>query len=108
LYAGPNADSNTIGYAKHHSRSHASFVFVPHRRRKIAALNAGRQNPWAKLYDPSRKTLKPRALADYITENANVAAQFRDYITPGSVKSVDEIRPEQGAVLRHGVKKIAT
>ncbi len=74
----------------------------------IVDLIVGRDNRWAKLYDPSRKTLNPRAVADYIAENANVAAQFRDYITPGSAKSVDEIRPGQGAVLRHGLKKIAT
>jgi glycine/D-amino acid oxidase-like deaminating enzyme/nitrite reductase/ring-hydroxylating ferredoxin subunit len=73
----------------------------------IVDLIAGRENPWVKLYDPSRKTLKPRVLADYIAENANVAAQFRDYVTPGSVKSVDEIKPGEGAVLRDGVKKIA-
>jgi Rieske Fe-S protein len=76
--------------------------------RLITDLIAGRENPWAKLYDPSRKPLKPRALADYIAENANVAAQFRDYITPGSAKSVKEIKPGEGAVLREGVKKIAT
>jgi glycine/D-amino acid oxidase-like deaminating enzyme/nitrite reductase/ring-hydroxylating ferredoxin subunit len=74
----------------------------------ITDLIAGRKNPWVKLYDPSRKTLKPRVLADYVAENANVAAQFRDYITPGSAKSVDGIRPGGGAVLRDGVKKIAT
>src|SRR6266496_987087 len=74
----------------------------------IVDLIAGRENPWAKLYDPSRKTLKPRVLADYIAENANVAAQFRDYVTPGSAKSVEEIKPGQGALLRAGMKKIAT
>ncbi|HKS04042.1 MAG TPA: FAD-dependent oxidoreductase [Chthoniobacterales bacterium] len=74
----------------------------------IGDLIAGRENPWAKLYDPSRKTLKPRAVADYIAENANVAAQFRDYVTPGSAKSVGDISPGQGAVLRHGLKKVAT
>ncbi|HZS16908.1 MAG TPA: FAD-dependent oxidoreductase [Candidatus Udaeobacter sp.] len=73
----------------------------------IVDLIVGRDNPWANLYDPSRKTLKPRALADYIAENANVAAQFRDYVTPGSVKSVDDIPSGQGALLRHGIKKIA-
>jgi Rieske Fe-S protein len=52
--------------------------------------------------------LKPRVLADYIAEKANVAAQFRDYITPGSAKSVDGIGAGEGAVLRDGVKKIAT
>ena len=74
----------------------------------ITDLIAGRENPWATLYDPSRKTLKPRVLADYIAENANVAAQFRDYFTPGTAKSVNEIKPGEGAVLREGVKKIAT
>ena len=74
----------------------------------IGDLIAGRENAWAKLYDPSRKTLKPRALADYVAENANVVAQFRDYITPGSAKSVSDLKPGQGAVLRHGLKKIAT
>lgn len=74
----------------------------------ITDLIAGRTNPWVNLYDPSRKTLKPRVIADYIAENANVAAQFRDYITPGSAKSVDEIRSGEGAVLRDGRKKIAT
>jgi glycine/D-amino acid oxidase-like deaminating enzyme/nitrite reductase/ring-hydroxylating ferredoxin subunit len=73
----------------------------------ITDLIAGRENPWAKLYDPSRKLLKPRALADYIAENANVAVQFRDYITAGSARSVKEIKPGSGAVLRRGVKKIA-
>src|SRR5437764_11206625 len=74
----------------------------------ITDLIEGRANPWTKLYDPSRKTVQARALADYIVENANVAAQFRDYVTPGSVKSVNEIKPDQGAVLRDGMKKIAT
>jgi Rieske Fe-S protein len=74
----------------------------------IVDLIAGRDNPWAHLYDPARKTLKPRILADYIAENANVAAQFRDYITRGSAKSVDDIQVGQGAVLRDGIKKIAT
>ncbi|HEY6111182.1 MAG TPA: Rieske 2Fe-2S domain-containing protein, partial [Chthoniobacterales bacterium] len=66
-----------------------------------------RENPWAKLYEPSRKTLKPIVVADYVTENANVAAQFRDYVTPGAVSSADEIKAGEGAVLREGSKKIA-
>jgi glycine/D-amino acid oxidase-like deaminating enzyme/nitrite reductase/ring-hydroxylating ferredoxin subunit len=73
----------------------------------IFDLVAGRENPWAKLYEPSRKTLKPRVLADYVAENANVAAQFRDYVTSGSVKALNEIKPGEGAVLRDGAKKIA-
>jgi glycine/D-amino acid oxidase-like deaminating enzyme/nitrite reductase/ring-hydroxylating ferredoxin subunit len=73
----------------------------------ITDLIGGRQNPWTKLYDPTRKTLKPAVLADYIAENANVVAQLRDYVTPGTEPSVDGIKRGEGAILRDGVKKIA-
>ena len=73
----------------------------------IVDLIAGRKNPWTELYDPTRKTLKPTVVADYIAENANVVAQFRDYVTPGESASADEIKPGEGAILREGVKKIA-
>ena len=33
----------------------------------------------------------------------NVAAQYADWLTPGEVKSVDEIEPGSGAVLRRGL-----
>lgn len=73
----------------------------------IVDLIAGRENPWAKLYDPARKTLQPNVVADYAMENANVAAQFRDYVTPGDEPSADKIKNGDGAILREGVKKIA-
>jgi glycine/D-amino acid oxidase-like deaminating enzyme/nitrite reductase/ring-hydroxylating ferredoxin subunit len=73
----------------------------------IADLIAGRKNPWTELYDPTRKTLKPAVVADYIAENANVVAQFRDYVTPGESASANKIKSGEGAVLREGVKKIA-
>lgn len=40
-------------------------------------------------------------------ENLNVAAQFTDLVTPGEVDSVSEIEPGSGAVIRHGLMKIA-
>ena len=70
-------------------------------------LIAGRENRWAKLYDPARKTLQPRVLADYVKENANVAAQLRDYVTSGDEPSADKIKNGEGAILRDGVRKIA-
>lgn len=73
----------------------------------ITDLIVGRENSWAKLYDPSRKTLKPIVVADYVAENANVAAQFRDYMTPGDEPTEDRIENGEGALLREGVKKIA-
>ena len=73
----------------------------------ITDVICGRENSWTKLYDPSRKTLQPTALADYAAENANVIAQLRDYVTPGDVPNAEKIQSGEGALLREGVKKIA-
>ena len=71
----------------------------------LTDLIVGRKNPWADLYDPSRKTLK--AVKDFAQENVNVAAQYTDVITPGEVDSVDEIRKGEGAIMRSGLSKLA-
>ncbi|MEY2479910.1 MAG: hypothetical protein QOI04_837 [Verrucomicrobiota bacterium] len=73
----------------------------------IVDLISGRENPWAKLYDPARKTLKPIVVADYVAENANVAAQMRDYVTSGDEPSAEKMKPGEGAILRDNLKKIA-
>jgi glycine/D-amino acid oxidase-like deaminating enzyme/nitrite reductase/ring-hydroxylating ferredoxin subunit len=71
----------------------------------IRDLIVGRPNEWERLYDPGRKTV--RSTAEYVRENLNVARQYADYVTPGEVRSEDEIRPGEGAVLRYGLKKLA-
>ncbi|MFL6529220.1 MAG: FAD-dependent oxidoreductase [Chthoniobacterales bacterium] len=71
----------------------------------IPDLIMGRENRWAKLYDPSRLSFK--AAGDFLKENINVAAQYRDYITGGDVSHVNDLDSGQGAVVRRGLKKIA-
>jgi Rieske Fe-S protein len=71
----------------------------------ISDLILERPNQWEKLYDPSRKSLK--STGEYLKENLNVARQYADYVTPGEVRSEDEIRPGHGAIVRHGLKKLA-
>ncbi len=71
----------------------------------ISDLILERPNQWEKLYDPSRKSLK--STGEYLKENLNVARQYADYVTPGEVRSEDEIRPGHGAVVRHGLRKMA-
>jgi glycine/D-amino acid oxidase-like deaminating enzyme/nitrite reductase/ring-hydroxylating ferredoxin subunit len=71
----------------------------------ISDLIAGRQNPWATLYDPSRKM--HRALKGFLEENVNVALKYGDWITPGEVASVNDIQPGHGALIRKGLKKLA-
>jgi glycine/D-amino acid oxidase-like deaminating enzyme/nitrite reductase/ring-hydroxylating ferredoxin subunit len=71
----------------------------------LSDLILGRKNPWAELYDPSRKTL--RSFPDFAKENINVAAQYTDAITPGEVDSIDEIPKGEGSVMRKGLSKVA-
>jgi len=71
----------------------------------ISDLIVGRDNGWAALYEPSRISL--RATPEFLRENLNVAAQYRDYVTPGELGEVEEIVPDSGAVLRRGAKKVA-
>ena len=71
----------------------------------IADLVAGRENPWAELYDPARKSL--RAAKDFIRENLQSQVGYAGYVTPGEVESVDAIKPGEGAIVRRGMQKIA-
>jgi Rieske Fe-S protein len=68
-------------------------------------LIQGRKHQWAKLYDPSRVTL--RATPDYLKENVNVAEQYKDWFTKGDVDDATEIKPGEGAIIGTGRGKIA-
>jgi Rieske Fe-S protein len=71
----------------------------------LTDLILNRKNPWEKLYDPSRVTLK--ALPEFAKENFNVAAQYTDLVVAGDVDSIDEIKPGAGAIVSRGLHKIA-
>ena len=71
----------------------------------LSDLILGKENPWVKLYDPSRKTL--RAAGEFLKENLNVAAQYADWGKKSEVSSYDEIEPGSGAVVRRGASKVA-
>jgi glycine/D-amino acid oxidase-like deaminating enzyme/nitrite reductase/ring-hydroxylating ferredoxin subunit len=72
----------------------------------ITDLIQGRENPWAKLYDPARKSLK--AVPSFIEENANVVGcMVKDWVAPSEVDSAEDIPAGEGAILRDGISKIA-
>ena len=71
----------------------------------ITDLIAGRENPWARIYDPSRVPV--RALKEFARENVNVAGQYIDLVTPGEVTDSSQVAPGHGAVIRRGTTKVA-
>ncbi|HEY5896764.1 MAG TPA: FAD-dependent oxidoreductase [Burkholderiales bacterium] len=71
----------------------------------LCDLILGRKNPWEKLYSPSRVPVK--AAGEFAREDLNMAAQYADWLTPGDVKSVDEIARDSGAIVRRGLEKVA-
>jgi Rieske Fe-S protein len=72
----------------------------------IADLIGGRDNAWAKLYDPSRKTIS--AARDFARENLNVVAQYaKDYAGGGEILDVDAMGRGEGGVVRRGLVKHA-
>jgi glycine/D-amino acid oxidase-like deaminating enzyme/nitrite reductase/ring-hydroxylating ferredoxin subunit len=73
----------------------------------LAELLQGKPHRWASLYDTGRVTLHHTELARMAKENADVAAQYADYMTPGQVGDVASIPPGEGRVVRRGLRKIA-
>jgi glycine/D-amino acid oxidase-like deaminating enzyme/nitrite reductase/ring-hydroxylating ferredoxin subunit len=72
----------------------------------VSDLIAGRENPWATLYDPARKTL--RAAGTFIDENANVVRHLvKDWMARGDTKERSSIAPGSGAIVRDGLKLLA-
>lgn len=71
----------------------------------LSDLILGRDNRWAALYDPGRVTL--RATKEFLRENLNVAAQYGDWVSPADAASEAEIPRDSGAVIRHGLARVA-
>lgn len=65
----------------------------------------GKDNPWAKVYDPGRKPYK-KAM-HFIKEQANVAKQYTDWVSAGEDIDVAALPSGEGALISHGLKKIA-
>lgn len=71
----------------------------------LADLITDRKNAWQDLYDPSRKPIS--AVKNFVTENVTAVKNFAEYVAPGERKSVDDLKPGEGAIIREGLSKIA-
>lgn len=71
----------------------------------IARMIMQDEDLWQDLYSPDRKTAS--ALSTFISDNITAVKNFAEYIAPGEVNALDEIKPGHGAIVRQGLKKIA-
>ena len=71
----------------------------------LTDLIMGRENPWSKIYDPSRITIKKAG--DYLHETGNTIKQYGDWLKPQPLKNANELQAGEGGVLSKGLKKVA-
>jgi Rieske Fe-S protein len=70
-----------------------------------STLILGEPAKWLDVYDPTRKPLK--AISNYFRENITALKNFAEYLAPGELASVDELKAGCGAIVRQGSSKIA-
>jgi glycine/D-amino acid oxidase-like deaminating enzyme/nitrite reductase/ring-hydroxylating ferredoxin subunit len=70
-----------------------------------SALILNQSARWQEVYEPSRKTLS--AINNYLRENLTAVKNFSEYLAPGELNSLNELKPGQGAIVRNGLTKIA-
>lgn len=71
----------------------------------ITDIITGKDNPWIKMYSPSRLTLKTSF--DYLHEVGNMVGQFGDWFTAEDIKDAHDLKPGEGGIISVGLKKIA-
>jgi Rieske Fe-S protein len=65
----------------------------------------GEDHPWKEIYAPGRVPLK--AAKNFLRENVTALKSFAEYIAPGELASLGDLRRGQGGIVRHGLEKIA-
>jgi glycine/D-amino acid oxidase-like deaminating enzyme/nitrite reductase/ring-hydroxylating ferredoxin subunit len=70
-----------------------------------SALIVGENPRWQEVYEPTRKT--PSGVSNYLRENLTAVKNFAEYLAPGELHSMDELKPDHGAIVRQGLTKIA-
>lgn len=67
-------------------------------------LIMGKENPWAKIYDPSRITLN--TAGDFLSEVGNMVAQYADWFSSEDLKRASDLKQGEGGVLVSGMRKV--
>ena len=70
-----------------------------------SALILGREARWVDVYEPSRKT--PAGISNFLKENITAVKNFAEYLAPGELADVSDLKAGHGAIIRQGMSKIA-
>jgi glycine/D-amino acid oxidase-like deaminating enzyme/nitrite reductase/ring-hydroxylating ferredoxin subunit len=70
-----------------------------------SALILGADVKWTEVYEPSRKPAS--GIGNFLKENVTAVKNFAEYLAPGELAAVDDLKPGQGAIVRRGITKIA-
>jgi glycine/D-amino acid oxidase-like deaminating enzyme/nitrite reductase/ring-hydroxylating ferredoxin subunit len=70
-----------------------------------SALITGADPKWQAVYEPTRKT--PSSISNYVRENLTAVKNFAEYLAPGELNSIAELKPGHGAIVRDGLTKVA-
>jgi Rieske Fe-S protein len=65
----------------------------------------GRESPFAAAHAPTRVTLS--AAGEFLRENLSMAVNMTEHVRGGEVASVEDLKPGEGAIVRHGLGKVA-
>lgn len=71
----------------------------------ISDLICGRESKWEALYSPKRKVT--HGLSEFVSNQADVVANYSEWLRPGEVRSAEEIERGEGAIVRKGIHKMA-
>jgi glycine/D-amino acid oxidase-like deaminating enzyme/nitrite reductase/ring-hydroxylating ferredoxin subunit len=71
----------------------------------LPALIRGDDHRWAELYAPTRS--RHHGIATLVHEAVSSVAPYTDWVSSSDVRTLAEIAPGHGAVLRHGVHRVA-
>jgi glycine/D-amino acid oxidase-like deaminating enzyme/nitrite reductase/ring-hydroxylating ferredoxin subunit len=102
-YIGPNPGDENVFIVtgdSGHGLTHGTIAGI-----LLRELVAGKTHPWAELYDPKR--LRLRGIESYVEENLKTVKQYGDWVSAGDVQTTADIPCGHGAVIRHGLNKIA-
>ena len=70
-----------------------------------SALILGADAKCSEVYDPARMT--PSAAGNFLMANITAVKNFAEYLAPGELSSLDDLKPGQGAIVREGLSKVA-